>query len=154
MIGTATTLRKRAGLLAVLVSSLLVAGPLATERADAVGRKVATMRTLINQERANQGQGRLRYNRKLSKLARRHTNVMADRGDLHHNPNLASQASRLSWTILGENVGVGNSVETLHRAFMDSPPHRHNVLEGRYRRVGIGTKVVGGRLWVTIVFSG
>jgi uncharacterized protein YkwD len=60
-----------------------------------------------------------------------------------------------TWRILGENIGVGSSMETLHDAFMDSPPHRRNELNRVYRYVGVGmARGADGRIWVTVLFLG
>jgi uncharacterized protein YkwD len=79
---------------------------------------------------------------------------MAGSDNLHHNPNLSKELASMSWRILGENVGVGATIRSLHTAFMNSPSHRSNVLGRRYRLVGIGVVYSGGRTWVTVVFYG
>jgi uncharacterized protein YkwD len=111
------------------------------------------LRVLINEARAGSA-GPLRMYGKLIKIARRHSGRMAASGGIYHNPNLAQNANRIRWSILGENVGVGNSIETLHQAFMNSPPHRENVMRSRFRKVGVGVVERDGRLWVTVVFLG
>ena len=113
----------------------------------------ALLRLLINEERAGSART-LKMHGKLIRIARRHSARMASAGGIYHNPNLARDAGRIRWSILGENVGVGNSIETLHQAFMDSPPHRDNLMRSQFRRVGVGVIVRGGRLWVTVVFLG
>ena len=45
-------------------------------------------------------------------------------------------------------------MRTLYEAFMDSAGHRANILERRFRRVGIGVYAHGGFLWVTMIFVG
>ena len=57
------------------------------------------------------------------------------------------------WRVLGENVGFGGDVRSLHKAFMESPAHRDNILFDRYRHVGVGVKRSGGLMWVTVVFE-
>jgi uncharacterized protein YkwD len=54
---------------------------------------------------------------------------------------------------LGQNVGVGNSVEGLQRAFMDSPPHRATILRRKTNLFGVGTYISRGRIWVTVDFE-
>jgi uncharacterized protein YkwD len=49
-------------------------------------------------------------------------------------------------------VGTGGDVDSLHGAFMGSPGHRANVLNGEYDYVGIGLVRTGGTIWVSIVF--
>ena len=51
-----------------------------------------------------------------------------------------------------ENVGFGPDTTALQNAFMNSPPHRANIL-GDYNRVGVGAAFDGnGTLWVTLDF--
>ena len=44
--------------------------------------------------------------------------------------------------ILGENIGWGSgslaTPRSMVNAWMHSAPHRHNILDGRYRSVGVG----------------
>jgi uncharacterized protein YkwD len=55
----------------------------------------------------------------------------------------------------GSNAGVGVSIAGLHRAFMDSPSHRANVLDRRYHTVGTAARRDSrGYLWVAEVFCG
>lgn len=108
----------------------------------------------VNVARINAGFGKLRLDPQLSKAARVHTKEMARRATLYHTPSTTLRSRVTNWIVLGENVGVGDGVSSLHQAFMNSPAHRDNVLHGGYRHVGIGTKRVDGRLWVTVLFEG
>ena len=107
----------------------------------------------MNDSRAGAGRGRLRLDPELSKAARVHTREMVAKTLLHHTsaPTLSQRVTR--WNLLGENVGVGNTVDSLHSAFMGSPAHRANVMLSSFRYVGVGTASAGGRLWVTVVFE-
>ena len=78
---------------------------------------------------------------------------MIDANLLHHSTDRQMLDRIIGWDVLGENVGVGGTVESLHDAFMASPPHRHNVLYRQYRRVGVGVGRGHGRMWVTIIFQ-
>ena len=53
---------------------------------------------------------------------------MVANGGISHNPNLANDVSA-NWTKLGENVGVGNDVDSLMNAFINSPAHYHNLVD-------------------------
>lgn len=60
-----------------------------------------------------------------------------------------------SWSLLGENVGVGScsNLPALWYAFMTSPGHRANILDPRWQYAGVG--VVRGehnRCYVTMEF--
>ncbi len=93
-------------------------------------------------------------NSSLSDYARRWSRTMAAQNRLYHNASLGTWLRNWSWRILGENVGVGPSVKNLYVAFMNSPPHRENILDRRFRTVGVGVVSSGGRMWVTVIFRG
>jgi hypothetical protein len=73
--------------------------------------------------------------------------------EIYHSSSAELQAAAGSgWDKLGENVGRGGSVSSLHQAFLDSPGHKANIL-GDYNYVGIGTDTSdNGVLYVTVVF--
>jgi uncharacterized protein YkwD len=52
----------------------------------------------------------------------------------------------------GQNVGIGMSVWKLFRAFMDSDPHRANILNRNFTRFGVGTGWKDGLLYVAMEF--
>lgn len=76
---------------------------------------------------------------------------MRAHGQIFHNPNLGSDWRGEPWQALGENVGIGNTADEIHEAFMNSPSHRANVL-GDYERVGYGIMMAGDTIYVTAVF--
>ena len=100
----------------------------------------------------------------ISRLARKHSIKMATTpdgtggfGKLFHTTNPASYYLKgVSWSTWGENVGVtGGSVADLQEAFMNSSPHRANIMNERFRRVALGTyRDDDGLLWVTVFFYG
>jgi uncharacterized protein YkwD len=80
---------------------------------------------------------------------------MARNGELFHTGDADVYLHGIDWHTWGENVGyTPGSIQGLQDAFMASTPHRHNVLEGDFRRVAIGTVRVDGVLWVTLFFYG
>lgn len=108
----------------------------------------------INQERVRAGLAALVSDSKLAPTSRSWSQSMASRNQLSHDPNLAAIARQVepAWRSVGENVGVGYSVQSLHDAFMGSSGHRANVMKSTYNRVGIGVVQSGGRIWVTVRF--
>jgi uncharacterized protein YkwD len=141
--------------LAVLVSLLLLVGLVAPKHADAsTTSSERSLAYLMNAARASRGRAALTLSGTLSNYARRHSTTMASRNRLYHNPYLATWLRNMSWRILGENVGVGGSVRQLHVAFMNSAPHRANILDRRFRSVGVGVVVRNGRTWITVIFKG
>ena len=123
----------------------------ATEAAWAdAGSDEATFVSLINASRAASGMGALVMDPSLSDIARGHSSQMATAGNIFHTADLA-HATPGGWQTLGENVGMGPRVDTLHEAFMQSPGHRANVL-GAYDKVGIGIVYGGDTIFVTELF--
>jgi hypothetical protein len=87
----------------------------------------------------------------LSAVARRHAADMARQQRLHHNPRLGNEVQ--DWQQVGENVGVGPSVEEIHAAFMRSSTHRAEILSRSFTEVGIGVALDDqGSIWVAEVF--
>jgi hypothetical protein len=88
----------------------------------------------------------------LQSYATSHSVDMANAGKIYHSTSAQLGAAAGSgWTNLGENVGRGPDVSTLHTAFMGSSGHKANIL-GDYNYVGIGTATKDGYLYVTAVF--
>ena len=77
---------------------------------------------------------------------------MIDADEIYHSSSDELKAAAGSgWSKLGENVGRGGTVDSLHKAFMDSAGHKANIL-GDYNYAGIGTASSDGVLYVTVVF--
>ena len=125
-------------------ASLVGAAP-----ASAVTTREASMLAKINNARAAHGLRPLRLSGELTTLARSHSRQMASSATLFHT---ASFSSICCWSAIAENVGTGDSVRTVHRAFMHSSAHRANILSNRMRQVGVGIVAAGGRIWVTEIF--
>lgn len=137
---------RRRFLVVVAAVALAVFGRVVPAHADAEGSFVAEM----NAARATQGLAPVQVYWDLVDDARAHSQRMMDGGNIYHNPDLASVCS--AWQALGENVGVGGSVSSLHQAFLASPAHRGNIL-GDYNYVGVGVvQESADKMWVTVVF--
>jgi uncharacterized protein YkwD len=108
----------------------------------------------MNLARSSRDQGKMQLDKQLSKVARRHAYSMANEKDLFHS-NMTRLGKRVTrWRTLGENVGMGGSVGSLHEAFMASPGHKANILYGGFEHMGVGTVQKNGTLYVTVVFEG
>lgn len=106
---------------------------------------------LVNRDRLNSGGGRLRplrWNDKLSAVARAHSLDMARRGYFGHvSPSGRTIVDRLTvagiaWQAEGENIAIDQTVDHAETAFMNEPRsqknHRWNILNRNYTEVGIG----------------
>lgn len=136
--------------LAALLAVLAVLGFVGAARAQTVDAE-QTFASRIGAERTERGLGSLTPAVDLQTVARRHAQRMADRGEPYHNPDLGSEVQ--GWDIVAENVGVGNDVDAIHTAFMGSPTHRDNILNGQVTELGVGVVASSdGRIWVVEIF--
>ena len=146
--------RSRRSLAAVLTALSLVLAAFVTGAATAGPAGATTVEDTftakLNYARASRGIPRLTVRSALVSVARAQAHRMADRNVLYHNPNLTTDVTNWRW--VGENVGYGPDALTVHVAFMQSAPHRANILDRDYTEVGIGAVVVDGRVWVAEVF--
>lgn len=143
---------RRLGVLALAISALLFMVPGSTGTVEAMTKADKQMRRLINAERLEVGENRLKMADKLVWLAKGHSRKMAADETIYHNKKLpgALPFKNVWW---GENVGLGNSVISLHKLFMRSDAHRANVLGSHFKRVGVGVVNSDGRTYVTVVFT-
>lgn len=139
----------------VLAVSLAGAGVFATPApaaaATTAGIEVEITR-LVGALRAQHGLPPLRTDVRLVAASRTWSAHMAGSGTLAHDPKAgaAMPAGTRAWA---ENVGwtstTGDVGKSLHDMFVDSAPHRANLLDGRFTDLGIGIATGGGRTYVT-----
>jgi len=108
----------------------------------------------VNMLRRKHGLRPLRWNRKLARGASRHARDMATRHYFAHDtPEGTGVLARLRRAgyrgrLVAENIGFGTNSLSSPRAvassWMESAPHRHNLLDPALRDVGVGT--AAGRL--------
>lgn len=109
-------------------------------------------RCLLNRKRAAHGVRALASDRRLTGSARRHSRRMVANqffahdslSGRHFRERIAATGwmdGRASW-IVGENLAWGTGTQATPRAivkaWMRSPTHRHNILQRRFRVIGIG----------------
>src|SRR4051794_20849000 len=121
----------------------------AGDNPDSITLRQARLATLclLNKIRHRHGLRKFHRNRRLGKAARRHSRAMARHHFFAHGDFLGRirsarylRGSR-SWTV-GENIAWGSfdyaTPRSIVRGWMHSPPHRANILSGRFREIGIG----------------
>jgi uncharacterized protein YkwD len=91
-------------------------------------------------------------------VARRWSLHLARAQALSHNPSLVAalqKAGSAAWTEIAENVGESSSTDptSLFQAYMASPPHRANILDGSARYLGVGVVERSGVAWNTLDFT-
>jgi uncharacterized protein YkwD len=157
------SISKRAAVIAAALAVLLVSAPSASAAgacdaanasASQASKRALVRATLcvLNAERARHKLRPLRLNRKLSRAAQRHSRAMAQRNFFSHNSlSGASFVDRIrrtgylsgarSWSV-GENIAYGSGSRSTPRAigkaWMNSAPHRANILSSSFRAIGIG----------------
>lgn len=102
----------------------------------------------------------------LQQFARDHSRYMAKSGYLGHSESggidfrsRIEKARLKGWRIVGENVGRSqgyrNNADTIISGWMESKPHRENILTAGFTMTGIGTaEAKDGTLYATQVFMG
>lgn len=139
---------RRLWVLAACTAALLATG-VAPAGADAVDDE-ARFVEMINADRRADGAGPLVVLPELVDKARTHAQRMVEADAIFHSGDMAEGLD--GWKLLGENVGRGGNIESLHQAFMDSPDHRRNVLDPRFDAVGIGVVWKEGVPYVVELF--
>jgi uncharacterized protein YkwD len=145
--------------LLVLVAPASLASPLgasaARSRGLSVGGDAWKLFKATNESRVTFDLSKLRLNRELAMIARHHSMAMARKGELFHTADVDVYLHGIDWQTWGENVGfTSRDIPEIQQAFMDSPPHRANILNPAFHQVAIGSVWVDGTLWVTVFFYG
>jgi uncharacterized protein YkwD len=122
----------------------------------------ARLLALLNDGRRAAGVAALVPDRELGAIARAHTREMAAGHFFGHaSPTTGRVEDRMrragiSVAKLGENISQGDSAEEAHRALMDSPGHRANMLDPAFTNVGIAVVLRPAErpaLLTTLVFA-
>lgn len=142
---------RRAVLAAALVIGGLGTGVGSISPADASASDEQAFVARINSLRASKGLGSLAVHGELTAIGRNWAGQMAAAGRISHNPNFASQVTA-NWAKLGENVGVGGSVDSLMQAFINSPGHYANLVDPAFTHIGVGVTFGGGRMFTSHQF--
>ncbi|MBI3475067.1 MAG: CAP domain-containing protein [Acidobacteria bacterium] len=109
---------------------------------------------LANQSRQNAGLPPLRMNQDLMDAARAHARLMIQQRQLSHQfdgePNLLKRlhATGVPLNSVGENVAYNASAEKAFNSFMNSPPHRSNLLDPDFNAVAFVAIWSDGQLYV------
>jgi uncharacterized protein YkwD len=115
---------------------------------------------LANRARAEAGLAPLQSEEGLTKAARKHSALMASQKQLTHDlpgepglPQRLAAASSLQFSAEGENVGLAPNAAEVHRAFINSPHHRENLLNPDYNVAGFAVVRSGNMIYVTEDFG-
>lgn len=136
--------RARLKLGALVLGAALVA-------ASCVSADQTTVFNQVNASRASNGVPAAAANQWLSDFAQTWAEFMAASCTLGHSRNYAS-ANPYRWRSLAENVGRGPSLSSTHMVFLNSPPHRANIMNRNFNYLGTGVATGCGYYWVVHEF--
>jgi uncharacterized protein YkwD len=114
---------------------------------------------IVNDERRKRGLVPLRQDDRLRRSARAHSDDMATRGYFSHNSpdgNTPSERIREAGypAPAGENIAQGQDHPTqVMMAWMNSPPHRANIMHPAVRAIGVGVRHGPAGPWWTQHFG-
>ena len=130
-----------------LVVALLVGFGLTSVGVNSASASEAdTIAALVNQARASAGLPGLIHNPSMDSVALQWANQMGASQVMSHNPDYSTQIPS-GWSRAGENVAMGQPTPSaMHTAWMNSAPHRANIL-GDFTDIGIAFVTVNGTTW-------
>jgi len=102
------------------------------------------MFTMVNRERTGRGIPALTISDKIVPIAEAYARDMWERHYFsHYSPEGKTVADRfseagISYSFIGENLALAPTVQTAMTGLMNSEGHRTNILEPRFKKVGIG----------------
>ncbi len=122
----------------------------------------ATTSAIFNDTNASRGSAGLpplSWDTQLWCLASGWSQEMGASNNMHHRDLAAVLGSPGygGYQTIGENVLVGPSNmsgDAMHSAWMNSPPHRENILSGAFSSFAVATYTVNGQVWATENFGG
>lgn len=148
----------------LLCLALLVAATLCVTTAHAQTDAVADLATRLNRERIARGVAPLALNPKLTAAAQGHADDIARNRNFGHIGSDGSTATeriaragygKYSWGYrVGENWAHFRNVADAVAMWMDSAPHRNNILHPVLREMGIGIAAVTGGNTIYVVDFG
>jgi uncharacterized protein YkwD len=126
---------------------------------DAAGEK--TVIADLNARRVAAGEGQLVADAELDAVALARADDMIERHYFAHvGPDGKTAFDRLNsdgyrFTLAGENIAWGTTLAVAEDGLWNSPPHRENILEPRYRRIGVAVidDAPNDRVFVVELFS-
>ena len=130
---------------------------------SSVGGAAGVEFSLVNQDRASNGVAPLAWSSSLARVAQYRAQDMLNRNYFsHYDPSTGQLAFvellhlwGIPYSTAGENIAWSTdpSMAGINTMFMNSPEHRANILNGAYRRAGIGVASNGVKTMVVEVFS-
>jgi uncharacterized protein YkwD len=143
--------------------SLLVAASLSSAEPPRFGLSADEQQILdlTNKARQKNDLPPLKIDPVLTKVAREHSARMAEKGEMNHvldglNPADRVKKADYDFSLVGENIAFAENtpLAEVFQGWMDSKPHRENILRKDFTSIGLGLKRnAKGEIYYTQVFA-
>jgi hypothetical protein len=130
-----------------------------TQAAAQTDDKAQQILSLTNQDRAEHGLQPLKWDASLAAAAQAHTGRMANEKSLSHQypgePDVSARAVQAGahFQAIAENTAMGPDPRAIEKQWMNSVPHRTNILDPKMNAIGIGVAEKNGYLFATEDFA-
>src|SRR5271168_2536189 len=146
------------------VAGLLLAATAATSMATAASPAAISpmeenLLQMTNAVRTQQGLTPLQWDDALAQAAQAHAELLVQNDRLSHQfpgeANLALRAAQAGahFQAVAENIAVGTGVESIQKGWMESSPHRANILDPNLNAVGFAVMRRGDFLFAVADFA-
>ena len=135
------------------VSSALAQGPQNASPAE------QHLLDATNQVRSERGLQPLHWDPSLAYAARAHAELMVQQNQLSHRysgePDLTARAAQAGahFQAIAENVAMGPGASAIQKQWMESEPHRNNILDAKMTSIGIAVVEKRGYLYAVEDFA-
>jgi hypothetical protein len=152
-------MRRKGNTIAILLAGTCFLGAYAGTAAQRGDEKEQRIFELTNQDRAAQGLQPLRWDKSLAAAAAIHVDKMKDEKTLSHEypgePDVKARAAQAGahFEAIAENIAMGPSAEAIEKQWMNSVPHRQNILDPQMNSIGIAVVEKNGYLYAVEDFA-
>jgi hypothetical protein len=142
-----------------LLTGLFLLGTWAGAAVQQGNEKEQRILELTNQDRTAQGLQPLHWDRSLAAAAAVHVDRMKDEKTLSHQypgePDVKARAAQAGahFQAIAENIAMGPSAEAIEKQWMNSLPHRQNILDPQMNSIGIAVVQKDGYLYAVEDFA-
>ena len=152
-------MRRKSNAVTTLLAAIWLLGFCAGAAAQQGDEKEQRILELTNQDRTAQGLQPLRWDKSLAAAAAVHIDKMKDETTLSHQypgePDVKARAAQSGahFQAIAENIAMGPSPEAIEKQWMNSVPHRQNILDPQMNAIGIAVVQKNGYLYAVEDFA-
>ena len=157
--GSGATVKARIAVMAAISMAMLSCFPRIAVGQNTQNGPEQILLASANRDRGEKGLPPLKWDASLAAAARQHALRMAQQNTLSHQlpgePDLSARAGQAGarFSTIAENVAEGPNAQGIHEQWMNSPPHRANLLDPELNSVGIAVVRGNGIFFAVEDFS-